>query len=113
MALSTSPTKEEEISFREIKNQIVIETQQEILIDSNQKPNTKSKYCSDIEYNSSDISNTAVDAEALKCIDELGLRLVGDGYVKWKSDAEAHPRNWSVTRKCFDTGLIVMLDLFT
>jgi len=46
-------------------------------------------------------------------LDELELRLVEDGYVKWKISALAHPRNWSAARKTYDTGLVLLLDLFT
>jgi hypothetical protein len=51
--------------------------------------------------------------EILACIDRLGLKLVEDGCLKWKSDASDHPRNWSIARKTYDTGLVLMLDLFT
>jgi hypothetical protein len=46
-------------------------------------------------------------------LDELGLRLEDDDHVKWKTDATAHPRNWSATRKSFNLGLVILLDLFT
>ncbi|KAG4430937.1 hypothetical protein IFR05_013575 [Cadophora sp. M221] len=44
---------------------------------------------------------------------QLGLRLVEDGFVRWKPDATAHPRNWGLWRKSFDSGVVLMLDLFT
>jgi hypothetical protein len=46
-------------------------------------------------------------------LDKLGLRLEDDDYVKWKIDATAYPRNWSATRKSFNLGLVILLDLFT
>ncbi|KAL2066765.1 hypothetical protein VTL71DRAFT_2837 [Oculimacula yallundae] len=49
----------------------------------------------------------------LSTLDQLGLRLENDGFVKWKSDARAHPRNWPLWRKSFDSGVVLMLDLFT
>lgn len=45
--------------------------------------------------------------------EELGLRVVEDGYVKWREDAPMHPRNWSAPRKAFDISLVLLLDLFT
>ncbi|RFU25011.1 hypothetical protein B7463_g11325, partial [Scytalidium lignicola] len=49
----------------------------------------------------------------LHYLEELGLRLEDGGRVRWKQDAAAHPRNWSTYRKCYDLGLIFLLDLFT
>ncbi|PMD47633.1 MFS multidrug transporter [Hyaloscypha variabilis F] len=46
-------------------------------------------------------------------LDELELRLVDDDYVKWRTNASAHPRNWTAARKTYDTGLVLLLDLFT
>jgi hypothetical protein len=43
----------------------------------------------------------------------LGLKFVNGDQVKWRSDAKAHPRNWSWKRKAFDTTLVLVLDLFT
>lgn len=57
--------------------------------------------------------NQQATPEVTKVLEELGLRLVEDGFVKWRTDASAHPRNWSASRKAFDTGLVLMLDLFT
>jgi len=54
-----------------------------------------------------------VDLAVTEVLEELGLRLVEDDYVKWRPDASAHPRNWTATRKFFDTGLVLLLDLFT
>ncbi|RDL32997.1 uncharacterized protein BP5553_08436 [Venustampulla echinocandica] len=53
------------------------------------------------------------DESCRATMEELGLRLEEDGYVKWRSDAPAHPRNWGAKRKMFDTMLILILDLFT
>jgi hypothetical protein len=53
------------------------------------------------------------NTEVASVLEELGLRLVDDGYVKWRPDASAHPRNWTSARKAFDTGLVLLLDLFT
>jgi hypothetical protein len=55
------------------------------------------------------ISNQSI----LLFLRELGLRLVEDDHIKWRKDAAAHPRNWSASRKFFDVGLVLLLDLFT
>lgn len=57
--------------------------------------------------------NQPTNPAVAKVLEELGLRLVEDDYVKWRTDASAHPRNWTATRKTFDTGLVLLLDLFT
>jgi hypothetical protein len=57
--------------------------------------------------------NQQTNPAAAKVLEELGLRLVEDDYVKWRTDASAHPRNWMTARKTFDTGLVLLLDLFT
>jgi hypothetical protein len=67
---------------------------------------------SPILQNSTEIEQQ-VNPEVAKVLEELGLRLVEDGYVKWRPDASAHPRNWTTSRKAFDTGLVLLLDLFT
>ncbi|OGM47176.1 MFS multidrug transporter [Aspergillus bombycis] len=41
------------------------------------------------------------------------LEQTPDGqYIRWHRDNPLHPRNWSILRKCFDTGLILLLDFF-
>lgn len=67
------------------------------------------------------LSDTSLEAhvkeirnpKVLSCIDKLELRMAEDGYLKWKPDASGHPRNWSASRKVFDTSLVLLLDLFT
>ena len=41
----------------------------------------------------------------------LGLEIEHNGFVVWRRDNRAHPRNWGGTRKAFDTSLIVAFDL--
>ena len=59
------------------------------------------------------IDPASSSGEYTEALEQLGLRLEDDGYVKWRTDCVAHPRNWGGSRKAFDTGLILMLDLFT
>lgn len=41
------------------------------------------------------------------------FELTPDGsFVRWLRENPKHPRNWSVLRKTYDTGLICALDLF-
>ena len=53
------------------------------------------------------------DQDGADAIEELGLSLDEGGFVRWKADCPDHPRNWTVKRRAFDTGLIFMFDLFT
>jgi len=62
---------------------------------------------------SAQLGQQANNIVLVKVLEELGLRLVEDGYVKWRRDATDHPRNFSAARKTFDTGLVLLLDLFT
>lgn len=41
----------------------------------------------------------------------LGLDIGESGYVVWRKDNPAHPRNWTGARKAFDIGLIAIFDL--
>lgn len=54
-----------------------------------------------------------VSQDVLETIDQLGLKLDDEACLRWKSDCPDHPRNWSTSRKTFDTGLLFLFDLFT
>lgn len=71
---------------------------------------TVTQLSKEVEIGIEPASNNDNYGEALK---QLGLKVEDDGYVKWRADNVAHPRNWRVPRKTFDTSLILMLDLFT
>lgn len=41
------------------------------------------------------------------------LELTPDGkFVRWLRENPKHPRNWPISRKVYDTGLVCLLDLF-
>lgn len=47
-------------------------------------------------------------------LDAYELEYTPDGkYIRWSASNKKHPRNWSATRKGFDSSVIVFLDLFT
>lgn len=47
-------------------------------------------------------------------LDENDLEFTADGEsIRWSVSNKRHPRNWPVSRKVYDTGLIIFLDLFT
>ena len=46
-------------------------------------------------------------------LEEHGLDLAEDGYVRWNPSNPAHPRNWRSGRKAYDTGVIIFLELIT
>jgi hypothetical protein len=56
---------------------------------------------------------TITSNKILNYLDELGLKLENSDHVKWKTDATAHPRNWSASRKFFNLAPVLLLDLFT
>ena len=59
------------------------------------------------------IESPPSSGEYADVLEQLGLKVEEDEFVRWRTDCVAHPRNWGVSRKSFDTGLILMLDLFT
>ena len=47
-------------------------------------------------------------------LDGYGLELTPDGeYVRWTASNCRHPRNWSASRKIYDSSLIIFLEFFT
>ncbi|KAK5790905.1 hypothetical protein VI817_006214 [Penicillium citrinum] len=47
-------------------------------------------------------------------LEEHGLEFTPDGQsIRWSVTNKRHPRNWSASRKIYDTGLVIFLDLFT
>lgn len=47
-------------------------------------------------------------------LEEHGLEYTPDGeHIRWLASNPKHPRNWSILRKTYDSGLIIILDLFT
>ncbi|KAK2873355.1 hypothetical protein FQN49_002408 [Arthroderma sp. PD_2] len=50
----------------------------------------------------------------LALLQENGLEYTPDGeQIRWLSSNPNHPRNWRPLRKIYDSGLIIILDLFT
>jgi len=54
-----------------------------------------------------------VDHELEETLKKFGLILESDGCLNWRMDASMHPRNWSVSRRTFDTSVLLALDLYT
>ena len=56
-----------------------------------------------------------VFAKSITTLDDLlhrgGLEL-SNGLIKWAKDCPQHPRNWSVRRKAYNAGLVMLLDFF-
>lgn len=48
-----------------------------------------------------------VPEEVHACLKGLGLAITEDNIVVLRKDAPAHPRNWSLARKIYDTGVLV------
>ncbi|KAJ5112051.1 hypothetical protein N7532_000096 [Penicillium argentinense] len=55
------------------------------------------------------------NAEGIQSLlDEHGLEYTLNGeFIRWSVSNKRHPRNWPASRKIYDTGLIIFLDLFT
>ncbi|OBT84330.1 hypothetical protein VE02_07271 [Pseudogymnoascus sp. 03VT05] len=61
----------------------------------------------------STLAEVEVNPELEETLKKFGLRLESDGCLNWQMDASAHPRNWSVSRRAFDTSVLLALDLYT
>ena len=46
-------------------------------------------------------------------LENHGLVLSPDGYVRWNNKNPDHPRNWSTGRKTYDTAVIIFLEFIT
>ncbi|KAJ5290147.1 uncharacterized protein N7443_010400 [Penicillium atrosanguineum] len=47
-------------------------------------------------------------------LDAYGLEFTSDGkLIRWSASNKKHPRNWSTSRKSFDSSVIIFLELFT
>ncbi|KAK8160817.1 major facilitator superfamily domain-containing protein [Phyllosticta citrichinensis] len=45
-------------------------------------------------------------------LNEHGLELGSDSYLRWKFNTKQHPRNWNWKRKCFDIGFVMFVEMF-
>lgn len=56
--------------------------------------------------------HTASISPALdEVLEEHGLKLGSDKYLRWHLHSHHHPRNWHWVRKCYDVGLIMFLEM--
>jgi hypothetical protein len=46
-------------------------------------------------------------------ISETGLHMTTSNHVVWKKDHAQYPRNWSSSRKRYDTAIIVFFEFYT
>ena len=59
-------------------------------------------------------TTSSVQGNVQGLLEEHGLEFTPDGqYIRWSVSNKRHPRNWSASRKIYDTGLIIFLGLFT
>lgn len=49
----------------------------------------------------------------LEVIQEHGLTMNDDGYVRWGNLNSKHPRNWTPKRKAYNTIVILLLEFVT
>ena len=45
-------------------------------------------------------------------LDSHGLQIGHEGFVEWKLDEKRHPRNWNVSKKAFNVGLVCVFDFW-
>lgn len=57
-------------------------------------------------------SKISVDEHRVN-FESYGLELSEDGYIRWNNRCPAHPRNWTLWRKAYNTGVILFLELIT
>jgi hypothetical protein len=57
-------------------------------------------------------SSTSPRTIALGEAAKYGLQIDSNGLVTWGPGSQLHPRNWPLSRKAYDTGVIIFLDFF-
>ncbi|EFR00842.1 hypothetical protein MGYG_03847 [Nannizzia gypsea CBS 118893] len=61
-----------------------------------------------------DILPTIGEDNIQALLEEHGLEYTPDGeHIRWLASNPSHPRKWPMLRKIYDSGLIIILDLFT
>ncbi|KAK2616601.1 hypothetical protein QQS21_000424 [Conoideocrella luteorostrata] len=62
----------------------------------------------------SELSASFDDGALQFLLDEQGLEYTTDGkYIRWSISNKNHPRNWPMTRKVYDSSVVIFLDFFT
>jgi hypothetical protein len=46
-------------------------------------------------------------------MDDFGVTISSDGWVRWNDNSPDHPRNWKPSRKFYDIGVVAMMEFFT
>jgi hypothetical protein len=59
------------------------------------------------------LARPIIDADLLADIERSRLVVSGNGTVTWAEGNSQHPRNWKLGRKLYDTGMIMVVELFT
>jgi hypothetical protein len=57
--------------------------------------------------------NTSPGNDISNAIDETGLRRTNSNHIEWRKDHDQYPRNWPVSRKSYDTAIIVFFEFYT
>lgn len=64
----------------------------------------------DLHHTTVNINDSSSTLDEL--LDEHGLELGSDSYLRWQVDSKQHPRNWNWKRKCFDIGFVMFVEMF-
>jgi hypothetical protein len=54
-----------------------------------------------------------IPIEVREKLTQAGLLVFEDGAVSWAAESPLHPRSWTMRRKLYDTGLIILFEFFT
>lgn len=57
-----------------------------------------------------EVEDAALTLQARQLSEDLEVH--PDGLVHWTRLARSHPQNWNISRKAFDTAVIILLETF-
>lgn len=46
-------------------------------------------------------------------LDDFGVAISSNGFVRWSDNSPDHPRNWTLARKFYDIGVVATMEFFT
>lgn len=59
------------------------------------------------------VISITTDVNEADILASYGLNRDPDGFIRWARSSKQHPRNWSTSRKIYDTTLVILLELYT
>lgn len=76
---------------------------------------TTRSMCQRSEHSSSDCASEKINisGEIGQYLEGSGLNVDSTGLVTWQQDSPAHPRNWKLSKKIFDSAVIIIFGFIT